>query len=165
VDKIDRYHHATHLHHFSKGYNVILHNNAHIGFKDDEAIDKAVDNHIQNKVGVVLVHGAVHTFFKTPKHSWDRLCGCHSISHGKRAPIRVKIVDKEHAITKAMGVDGWKTKEGELYHTKLNEGTSNLANGTTLKGKKHTQSCIFTHQLEGNNVVGITLGRHNSTME
>ena len=74
-------------------------------------------------------------------------------------------MDKTHPVTKALGVDGWETKEGELYTTKLNEGTLNLAEGTTLKGKTKTDSCIFSHTLEGSHVVGITLGHHNSTME
>lgn len=150
---------------FAKGYDVVFHNHCHVGFHDDEAIDKAINNHITNKTGVVLTHGSFHTFMKSPTQSWDRLCGCNTVRHVQKSPLDVKVLDKTHPVTKALGLDGWKTKEGELYTTKLNEGTKNLAEGTTLKGKTKTDSCIFSHQLDGNNVMGITLGHHNSTMK
>ena len=150
---------------FSKGYDVVFHNHCHVGFVDDVAIDKAIDNHIQNKAGVILTHGSFHTFRKSPTESWDRLCGCNSFRHVHKSGLDVKIMDKTHPVTKALGLDGWKTKEGELYTTKLNKGTTNLAEGTTYQGKKKTDSCIFSHTLDGSNVVGITLGHHNSTME
>ena len=95
---------------FSKGYDVVFHNHCHVGFQDDAAIDKAINNHIENKVGVVLTHGSFHTFFKTEKEAWDRLCGCNSIKHVHKSPLEVKIVDKTHPVTKALGIDGWKTK-------------------------------------------------------
>lgn len=150
---------------FSKGYDVVFHNHCHVDFQDDDAIDKAIDNHIRNKVGVVMTHGSFHTFRKTPRDAWDRLAGCNSFRHVHKSAIDVKIMTKEHPVTKALGLDGWKTKEGELYTTALNEGTTNLAEGTTLEGKTKTDSCIFSHTLDGSNVVGITLGHHNSTME
>ncbi len=150
---------------FAKGYDVVFHNHCHVGFQDDAAIDAVVDKHAAAKVGVVMTHGSFHTFMRTPKQAWDRLCGCNSIKHVHKSPIDVKIMTKDHPVTKALGVDGWQTKEGELYTTTLNEGTINLAEGTTLKGNTKTDSCIFTHTLDGSPVVGITLGHHNSTME
>ena len=150
---------------FSKGYDVVFHNHCHVGFVDDAAIDKVIDNHTKNKVGVVMTHGSFHTFRKSPTESWDRLCGCNSFRHVHKSGIDVKIMDKNHPVAKALGIDGWKTKEGELYTTKLNEGTTNIAEGTTLTGNTKTDSCIFSHTLDGSNVMGITLGHHNSTMK
>ncbi|MEO0414184.1 MAG: ThuA domain-containing protein, partial [Verrucomicrobiota bacterium] len=150
---------------FAKGYDVVLHNHCHVGFQDDAAIDKVIDNHITNKVGIVMTHGSFHTFMRTKEQAWDRLCGCNSVRHVHHAPIEVKIMTKDHPVTKALGVDGWRTKQGELYTTTLNEGTINLAEGTTIEGRTQTDSCIFTHELNGNPMVGITLGHHNSTME
>ena len=150
---------------FSKGYDVVFHNHCHVGFQDDGAIDKAIENHITNQVGVVMTHGSFHTFKQTPEQAWDRLCGCNSIKHVQKSPLDVKIIDKNHPVTKALAIDGWKTTEGELYTTSLNENTKNIAEGTTLKGKTKTDSCIFSHNLQGCNIMGITLGHHNSTME
>jgi type 1 glutamine amidotransferase len=151
---------------FSKGYDVVLHNHCHVGFQDDAVINGVIDNHIQNKVGVILTHGAFHSFKTSPDEAWDRICGCNSIRHVQHCPLEITIMDKDHPVTRALGVDGWQTSQGELYTTELNEGTRNLAEGTTLKGPKKTDSCVFTHVLkEGNRVMGITLGHHNSTME
>ena len=151
---------------FSKGYDVVLHNHCQVKFQDDDAIDKVIDNHIKNKVGVIMLHGSFHTWFRTKKHAWDRACGVHSVRHHHHAPIKVSVIDKSHPVMKALGVDGWQTKQGELYQTKLNEGTQALANGVTLKGKKFEETCIFSHTLgDVSPMFGITLGHHNSTME
>lgn len=151
---------------FSKGYDVVLHNHCHVGFQDDELIERVINNHVENEVGVILTHGSFHSFKTSPEEAWDRICGCNSIRHVQHCPLEIKIMDKTHPVTKALGVDGWKTEQGELYTTTLHEGTLNLAEGTTLKGPKKTDSCIFSHSLEDENrVVGITLGHHNSTME
>ncbi|MEM7388056.1 MAG: ThuA domain-containing protein [Verrucomicrobiota bacterium] len=150
---------------FARGYDVVFHNHCHTGCMDDEAIDKAIDAQLKHKVGIVLTHGSFHTFRKSPKEAWDRICGCNSTVHVHHAPLDVRIVEKEHPVTAMMGIEGWKTENGELYTTKLLPDTRSLAEGTTLKGKKKTDSCIFTHRLKDSRVMGITLGHHNSTME
>jgi type 1 glutamine amidotransferase len=150
---------------FAKGYDVVFHNHCHVGFKDDIKINEVIDNHIKNKVGVVLTHGSFHTFRDT--NAWDRLCGVHCRTHGRKAPIDVEFINKIHPVSKAINLDRFKTTEGELYRTKLNEGTVAIAKGTTLAGNKSddTQICVFAHELDGIRVFGTTLGHHNSTME
>lgn len=100
-------------------------------------------------------------------NAWDRLCGVHCKTHGRKAPIEVEFINKTHPVSKAINLDRFKTSEGELYRTKLNEGTVAIAKGTTLAGNKsdHTQICVFAHELDGIRVFGTTLGHHNSTME
>jgi len=150
---------------FCKGYDVVFHNHCQVKFEDDDAIDKVIDNHVKNKVGVIMTHGSFHTWFRTKREAWDRLCGVNSIRHYHKSAIKVEVTDKNHPVMKALGVDGWETKEGELYQTKLNPTTKSLAKGTTLKGKTFTEDCIFSHTEEGLKMFGTTLGHHNSTME
>ncbi|MBT3193362.1 MAG: hypothetical protein HN341_12490 [Verrucomicrobia bacterium] len=150
---------------FCKGYDVVFHNHCHVGFQDDNAIDAVIDSHIKNKVGVIMTHGSFHTWMRTSREAWDRICGLNSTSHGQHAAIRVEVVNNEHPVMKALGVKGWTTKEGELYRTTLKETTTALAKGTTLKGKEHTQDCIFSHTNTGIRMFGTTLGHHTSTMQ
>ena len=155
---------------FSQGYDVVLHNHCQVGFTDDGAINKVIDNHIKNKVGIIMLHGAFHTWFKTKEHAWDRICGVHSNHHHHKSPLKISVVDQSHPVMKALGVEGQETKEGELYSTKLNEGTQALAKGYTLtphpkKKKQFEEVCIFSQKLGGvSPMIGITLGHHNSTM-
>jgi len=150
---------------FCKGYDVVFHNHCHVGFKDDNAIDAVIDNHIKNKVGVIMTHGSFHTWMRTEKEAWDRICGLNSTSHGQHAPIKVEVVNHEHPVMKALGVEGWTTKQGELYRTTVKETTTTLAKGTTLRGKEHTQDCVFSHTNTGIRMFGTTLGHHTSTMQ
>lgn len=155
---------------FCKGYDVVFHNHCHVKFQDDDAIDKVIDNHVKHKVGVIMTHGSFHTWFKTKREAWDRLCGVNSTFHHHKSAIQVEVTDKTHPVMKALGVDGWKTKEGELYATKLNPTTKSLAKGTTLtphpkKKQNFTEECIFSHTEQGLKMFGTTLGHHNSTME
>ncbi|EDM27326.1 hypothetical protein LNTAR_21470 [Lentisphaera araneosa HTCC2155] len=150
---------------FCKGYDVVFHNHCQVFFKDDDAINKVIDNHIKNKVGVIMTHGSFHTWFKTKREAWDRICGINSIRHHHNSPLKIEVTDKTHPVMKALGTDGWQTEKGELYETSLKKTTQSLATGTTLTGAKHTEECIFSHTNLGIKMFGTTLGHDTSTME
>ena len=150
---------------FAKGYDVVLHNHCHTGFKGDDDINAAIDNQLKHKAGIILTHGSFHTFRSSPEEAWDRICGCNSKVHIHHSPLQINVVNDDHPVTALLGVSGWKTENGELYTTHLLPNTISLAEGTSLEGKKKTDSCIFAHQVGDARVVGITLGHHNSTME
>lgn len=149
---------------FAKEFDLVIHNHCHAALTDKVAAQKMIDSHLNNKTPAILIHGAFHSWRKID--TWDEICGCHSVKHGKRAPIKVELEKPEHPISKGVSNQTWKTKEGELYITKLNSKSTSLAKGTSIENKPHTQSCVFVHELENKvRVVGITLGHHNSTME
>ena len=150
---------------FAEGYDVVLHNHCHTGFSGDDAINAAIDHQLKHKVGIILTHGSFHTFRASPQEAWDRIKGCKSKVHVHHAPLDIKIVNDRHPVTSLLGVSGWSTENGELYTTHLLPNTTSLAEGTTLKGRTKTDSCIFAHTVGDSRVVGITLGHHNSTME
>ncbi|MDA0839903.1 MAG: ThuA domain-containing protein [Planctomycetota bacterium] len=148
---------------WAKGYDVILHNECFASYSDPTTIERIVNDHIEAKVGVILIHCAMHTFRGTTTREWDNLQGVQSNRHGAQFPISVKTLASDNPIMKGVPAD-WKTPMGELYHTKLLENATALAEGTKDGDQKTAQACLWTSEYKGIKTFGCTLGHHNVTM-
>jgi len=150
---------------WAKGYDVIVHNECHARFKDPEVINKIVKAHLDNAVGVVMVHCAMHTFRDTSTKEWDKLVGVQSRRHGPKFPIKVVNAKPEHPIMKAFP-ESWTSPQGELYITTPLKGTIPLGiGGKPGNPKVKKQVCVWASTYGKTKTFGITLGHHNVTVE
>ena len=150
---------------WAKGYDVIVHNECHAKFKDPEVVNKIVKAHLDNAVGVVMIHCAMHTFRDTSTKEWDKLVGVQSRRHGAKFPIKVANAKPEHPIMKAFP-ESWTSPQGELYITNPLEGTIPLGiGGKSDNPKVKKQVCVWASTYGKTKTFGITLGHHNVTVE
>ena len=149
---------------WAKGYDVVVHNECFAKYSDAEQIERIVQDHIDNKVGVVMIHCAMHTFRGTKTKAWDRLVGVESSRHGRQFPIVVRNLGREHPITKNLPAT-WTTPKGELYLTSILPHATELGVGFKEDDEAKTkQVCIWASKHEGIRTFGTTMGHHNETM-
>jgi len=150
---------------WAKKYDVIVHNECHAKFKDPAVIEKIVKAHLDNGVGVVMIHCAMHTFRDTSTKEWDKLVGVESRRHGRHFPIKIENKNPTHPVMKGFP-ESWMTPKGELYHTKPLKETTVLGVGSSGKNpKEKKQVCIWTSTHGKSRTFGTTIGHYNVTME
>lgn len=149
---------------WAKGYDVIVHNECFASYANTEVIDAIVQAHVDNKVGVVAIHCAFHTFRATKTKSWDNLLGVQSYRHGPKFPITIKNLKPDHPVMKGFPAT-YKTPQGELYHTKAIPNSVPLGMGSKDGEVNTNQMCIWVNEYKGLRVFCTTLGHHNVTME
>ena len=149
---------------WAKKYDVVVHNECYAGYKDAKTIEKIVQDHSDAKVGVIMIHCAMHTFRGTKTKAWDNLVGVESNNHGPKFPITLNIL-KKHPIIKNVP-QGHTTPNGELYRTKPLPDTTSLLEGFK-KGddRQKKQVCVWISKHKNTRTFGTTLGHHNQTMQ
>lgn len=174
---------------WSKGFDVVIHNECAADVKDQAYIDNILAAH---KAGLpaVALHCAMHSYRKgsfqspmkpdSPDATWFNFLGMQSSGHGPQKPIAITYTDKSHPITK--GLEDWTTDKEELYnnvHANGGDLTANFKNWPDAHplaegkqdagdqpGKNHT--VVAWTNLYGPNktrVFGTTIGHNNKTIE
>jgi len=147
------------------GYDVIVHNQCFAKYKENAGIEKIVKQHLDAKVGVVMIHCAMHAFRDSTTKEWDKLVGVESRRHGPKFPIVVRNLGKKHPVTRNLPA-GWKTPQGELYHTSILPSATKLGVGFREGQEAKTlQTCVWVNTYHQCRVFGTTLGHHNETMQ
>lgn len=143
-----------------KGFDVVVHDECY-GFVDDDAFVEAIAKaHADNKVPVVAIHCAVHSYRKAKTRAWSEMLGIRSEAHGKRNDIAVTYTNKDHPIT--AGLKDWTSPTDELYNNiKVYEKTTPLANG---KQGDDEAIVAWTNDHQGTRVFVTTLGHTNDTV-
>jgi type 1 glutamine amidotransferase len=143
-----------------KGYDVIVHDEC-FGFVEDDAfVEAIVKGHVDNKVPVVAIHCAVHSYRKAKTRAWSEMLGIRSEAHGPKEDIAVTYNAKmEHPITK--GLANWTSPKDELYNNiKVYEKTTPLATGKQSKANADAV-VVWTNDYNGLRVFVTTLGHAN----
>jgi type 1 glutamine amidotransferase len=159
---------------WSKGFDVVLHDECCSDVKDPKIIDRILKPH-RDGLPAVVVHCGMHCYRSDgyPKETpWFQFTGLASTGHGPQAPIEITFTDKESPITQ--GMESWKTGNEELYNNyagKLHETAQALAKGKqTFKTKdgseKVDESIVaWTNTYNGKTkVFATTLGHNNETV-
>jgi type 1 glutamine amidotransferase len=159
---------------WSKGFDVIVHDECSSDVKETEVIDGILKPHKAGLPGVLL-HCGMHSYRGEgyPKTTaWFEFTGLHTNGHGPQLPIQVTYTDKESPITK--GFEDWTTVNEELYNNitgKLLDTAKELAKGKQmLKQKDGTEKAVetivtWTNIYNGKTrVFGTTLGHNNATV-
>jgi type 1 glutamine amidotransferase len=143
-----------------KGYDVIVHDEC-FGFVDDDAFVEAIVNaHKENKIPVVAIHCAVHSYRKAKTRAWSEMLGIRSEAHGPKEDIHVTYNAKaDNPITK--GLENWVSPKDELYNNiKIYEKTTPLATGKQTKANAESV-VVWTNDFNGIRVFVTTLGHAN----
>ena len=143
---------------WSKGYDVVIHNqcSAKLG---DEWGDKVAKEHYESGVPAVAIHCAFHTYRDARSNEWRKLLGATSKRHGAMVPVTVTFDKPDHPILK--GIKPFTTNKEELYViTKVWENATVLATGA--QGNT-TYPLAFITEYGKSKAFTITLGHQNHT--
>lgn len=149
---------------WTKGYDVIVHNECFGGVKDDDFVEALAKAH--ETTPAVVLHCSMHSYRAAPQgaNEWRKFLGVTSTNHGAHAPILMKNLKPDHPVMKGFPIE-WKTPKGELYRIKkLWETATPLAEGTASPKEKHICVWVNEYGAKKSRVFGTTIGHHNETM-
>lgn len=144
-----------------KGYDVVVHDEC-FGFVDDNAfVEAIVKAHLDNKIPVVGIHCAVHSYRKAETRAWSEMLGIRSEAHGPKEDIAITYkTNPEHPITK--GLENWTSPKDELYNNiKIYDKTTPLATGKQTKGEAVV---VWVNDFHGIRVFVTTIGHGNDSV-
>jgi type 1 glutamine amidotransferase len=161
---------------WSKGFDVIVHDECCSDVKDLKIIDRILKPHREG-LPAVLLHCGMHSYrsegWPDAVTPWFELTGLKTTGHGPQVPIAVTFTDKDNPITQGLG--DWTTINEELYNNltgKLLDGAHELARGRQEyqreDGSQVTEDCVvaWTSMYRGKTrVFATTLGHNNETVE
>jgi hypothetical protein len=161
--KADIYQHGDWI----KGYDIVIHNECFGAVEDGPFVEGIVRAHTESKTPAIVIHCAMHSYRNAPTaETWRSFLGVTSRRHERsKHSLHVVRTDegKKQAIVDSIG-DGWDTPNGELYIIeKVWPSTKVLAN-VHSEETGHDEPVIWTNELKGTRVFGISLGHHNETM-
>jgi putative membrane-bound dehydrogenase-like protein len=150
---------------WSKGYDVVIHDECAADNKDMPAFDRIMEAH--KTIPAVHLHCAMHSF-RNGTDRWFRHLGLQSTGHGPQEPISVGFVDREHPISKTL--TDWVTGKEELYNNVKVFDAHPLAIGrqtvVTKTGESKVEECVvaWTTEREGLRSFSTTLGHNTATV-
>ncbi|MBM3877950.1 MAG: ThuA domain-containing protein [Verrucomicrobia bacterium] len=163
---------------WSKGYDVIIHDECSADVKDVEYVNNILAAH---KAGVAAVnlHCAMHSYRVgnirdpvtpgSPDALWFDLLGLQSTGHGPQEPIELKSVAKDHPIMK--GWTDWTTIKEELYNNiKIFPTATPLVRGRQIikqrdGSTKDAEAVVaWVNQYGKARVFSTTIGHNNETV-
>lgn len=147
---------------WSKGFDVVVHNECFADEKDPAWLENIVNEHRQG-VPAVVVHCAMHCY-RAPTNEWFKFVGVTSHRHGSHFAFALKNVRPEHPVMKGFPAE-WQTPKEELYHiAQVWPDTIALGTGYSPETKKD-ETCVWVSQYGKSRVFGTTVGHYNHTMK
>ena len=146
---------------WAEGFDVVIHNECFANTDNPEYIRKITAAH-KAGVNAVVIHCAMHTYRKASIDDWREFLGVTSRRHEHQSNYPVRVVAKDHAITRGMSAT-WTTPKDELYVIeKVWPKTTVLASSVSEKtGELHP--VFWTNQYGKARVFGTTYGHSNET--
>lgn len=149
---------------WSKGYDVVIHDECFAEVKDRAFVEGILDEHRKGTPAVNL-HCAMHCYrvdFDNYKE-WFAFTGVDTRRHGKQQPITIKYTDKSHPITK--GLPDWVTIKEELYDIlEVWPTVTPLATGDTEQQPENLLIWTNAYGPKKTRVFSTTLGHNNETV-
>ena len=145
---------------WSKGYDVVFHNECFAAVKDPEFVKGIVAEH-KKGVPAVLMHCAMHCY-RTGNDDWFEFCGIQSPGHGAHYEYTANIIGK-HPIVNGLPQE-WKLPKEELYFCdKLFPTATPLAEAMSRE-RKSNQTVVWTNEYHKTRVFGTTIGHYTETV-
>ena len=150
---------------WSRGFDVVVHNECYGGVTDVEYVQRIVRGHTRNKVPAVMIHCSMHSYRHAKTDEWRKLLGVTSRRHEKGGR-QLDVVNRtsNHPIMKAFP-GSWQTPNGELYVIERSWPDCQILATAYGLDTQQDHPVIWTNQYEGTRVFGTTLGHHNETMK
>jgi hypothetical protein len=150
---------------WSKGYDVILHDECSADVKDLATIDRILKPHREG-LPAVVIHCGMHCYrsagWPDKVTPWFEFTGMPTTRHEAQLPIEIHFTDKESPITK--GLQDWTTIHEELYNNSAGKPLSTAhALATGAQGSYKT-IIAWTNEYNGKaKVFCTTIGHNNET--
>jgi type 1 glutamine amidotransferase len=148
---------------WSKGYDVVFHNECFANVKDPEFLKLVVAEH-EKGTPAVMMHCAMHCY-RAGNDDWFKLCGIKSPGHGAHYEYTANIVS-DHPIVKGLP-KAWNLPKEEMYYCdKLFETAKPLAEAMSRE-RKSMQTVAWTNEYgqRKTRVFGTTIGHYTQTAE
>ena len=162
-DKVPKDHLATTYNkpEWSKGYDVIVHDECYGGVTNVDFVEKVAKGHASGVPAVVL-HATIHSYRLAKTDEWRQVLGVSSFRHQPARPFKVVNLKPEDPIMKGFPPE-WQDYSDELYElVKLWPNCVPLAKGL---GTNNTESpVIWVNTYHDARVFGTTLGHGNKTV-
>jgi type 1 glutamine amidotransferase len=146
---------------WSKGYDVVFHNECFAGVKDPEFLKQIVVEH-EKGTPAVLMHCAMHCY-RAGNDDWFKFCGIQSPGHGAHYEYAVNLI-ADHPILNGLPKEWMMPKEELYYCDKVFETAKPLAEAMSRE-RKANQTVIWTNQYGKARVFGTTIGHYTPTVE
>ena len=154
---IDLYNHRK----WTKGFDVVVHNECFADTKDAEYIRKITSAHFAGTPAVVI-HCAMHTYRSADVDDWRQFLGVTSKRHDHQSNYPVTRVEKDHFILKDFP-ESWTTPKDELYIIqKIWPETKVLLTSVSERDGK-THPVAWTNQYGKARVFGTSFGHSDDT--
>lgn len=149
---------------WTKGYDVIVHNECSGKVTDVSFVEKIVREHTEKGVPAVMIHCSMHSYREAETDEWRKLVGVRSMRHQAHGPFDVKNLKSEHPVMKGFPAT-WTPPNGELYEIeKTFPACVPLAQAYGTRSKSD-HVCIWVNTYGKARVFGTTLGHFNEEMD
>jgi|688.fasta_scaffold102954_2 type 1 glutamine amidotransferase len=146
---------------WSKGYDVVFHNECFSHVKDPEFLKKIVVEH-EKGTPAVMMHCAMHCY-RAGNDDWFKLCGIKSPGHGAHYEYTANVI-ADHPIVNGLPKE-WSLPKEELYYCdKLFETAKPLAEAMSRE-RNAMQTVAWTNEYGRARVFGTTIGHYTHTVE
>ena len=149
---------------WSKGYDVVVHNECYGTVDDVDFVEKIVKGHTETGVAAVVVPCSMHTYRAAQTDEWRKFLGVTTRRH-ERVKRQLDVINAAPKNPIMAGFPKtWKTPNGELYLIEnLWPNCQPLAKSYSGETKQDNV-CIWTNSYGKARIFGTTLGHHNETM-
>ena len=146
---------------WSKGYDVVFHNECFAGVKDPEFLKAIVAEH-EKGTPAVLMHCAMHCY-RAGNDDWFKFVGITSPGHGAHYEYTANLI-AEHPILTGLP-KAWQVPKEELYYCDKVWDTAKPLAEAMSRDRNANQTVIWTNQYGKARVFGTTIGHYTHTVE
>ena len=145
---------------WSKGYDVVFHNECFANVKDPEFLKLIVAEHAKGTPAVVM-HCAMHCY-RAGNDDWFEFCGVKSPGHGAKYEYTATSI-ADHPTLKGLPKE-WAVPKDELYFIDAVWPTATPLVEAMSRERKKTQAVVWTNQYGKARVFGTTIGHYPETV-
>ena len=147
---------------WSKGYDVVVHNECFGDVTNIDFIDHIVKAHFDG-VPAVMIHCSTHSYRHANTDEWRKLLGVSSYNHEDARPFQVNNINADHPVMKGFPTTWQDPEADELYRiVKLWPNCVPLAKGIGVTNTPNV--CVWVNTYGKARVFGTTLGHGDKTM-
>ena len=147
---------------WAKGFDIVVHNECFADVTDPQYLRKITAAH-RGGVPAMVIHCSMHSYRAATVDDWREFLGVTSRKHDHQSAYAVRVLDKNHSITRELP-EKWVTPMDELYVIeKLWPNAKALA--TAVSPEDQTEyPLVWVNEYGGKTrVFGTTLGHGNDT--
>lgn len=148
---------------WSRGYDVVFHNECFANVKDPEFLKLIVNEH-EKGTPAVMMHCAMHCY-RAGTDDWFKLCGVTSPGHGAHYAYTAKTIAEQaaHPVLKGLPQE-WELPQEELYYINKLWDTATPLVEAMSRERKSMQAVVWTNQYGKARVFGTTIGHYPHTV-